>query len=149
MRIVVGLAALLVLAAGCGGGGSDGHETFIEKADAICTDFQRQVGQIPPVQDPSSMIQIAAFLQRFAPLVRSETAELRRLELPEQDRADMARYIAALAAQAAFVDRARATARRRNQVGMEIAVRQWQTWTEEETRLAHELGFTVCGGGVR
>ncbi len=74
---LAGAAALVLLAAGCGGG--DGND-FREQADAICADYQER---IDAVEVPSSLQELAGSAAEVAGLIEDGTAELAELEPPD------------------------------------------------------------------
>jgi hypothetical protein len=105
VRFAGGTLALLIvgaLLAGCGS--SYTKHDFIASADAICASTVRQTRAIAPPSFTGSKSQqlkpVAAYLAAVLPLVQAEASRLRALRRPTgnaRDRADLERYLRALA----------------------------------------------------
>lgn len=99
MRLRRGLAPAAVVGAmaltGCGGKSAT-KQDVIAQANGICTRTLRDVRSVPPPTS-SALPALSAYLRRVVPIVDREVARLRALPRPDEDRATLERYLAAVA----------------------------------------------------
>lgn len=145
---VAASTALLALLAGCG---SYTRADFIARADAICASTLRAERTIAaPRFTPGAAGQLstlAAYLSRAAPLVQSQSGQLRALPRPSEDARDRAlltRYLAA-SARAAGDYAALAAAAQRNDA-REVLAAEAALRSSPTTALAITYGLRTCGG---
>jgi hypothetical protein len=92
-RIALTLATVLALS-GCGH--SYTKRDFVARADAICASAVRAVRQVPPPRFASPrerLPELARYLARALPILQAESARLRALGRPPDQRALLARYL--------------------------------------------------------
>jgi hypothetical protein len=90
--LVCSVAALLLVGAGCGGDDDDSSSgvtksEFIEKADAVCKDFNAQIQKgVEELPEDTSQADVAQFtLDTAVPLFRDQLDKLRALDVPPAD----------------------------------------------------------------
>lgn len=93
---VVAAAAMLALT-GCGGHTVTKRDV-IARGNAICVAALRQIRALPTPTAAGSLAGLSGYLQRVAPIVAREAAQLRALPRPAAGRDLLNRYIAAAAA---------------------------------------------------
>lgn len=147
MRYLVAAAALLVvLAASCSGDDGNG-KSFVEEADAVCSDAQAQMSRVQQPQDPRDPLQVALFLERAVPVARGQNRRLRELERPEEQRTEINTFLGALEAEVDAAERMLAAARREDQEAVDAALQDSGVATAQTRQFAQRLGLQVCGGG--
>ena len=141
--------AALALASGCGGG--DGDETpeptdFTSQADAVCLETQLKLQQLP---QPTTVPELGEFAKRFTPIAREQIAALSKLEPPAAQRAQFTRFLDGLRDAARAIDRLGAAARARNEARVQQLLRGSERANALTSRLARDLGLTVCSPNQR
>jgi hypothetical protein len=145
-RIAACVALLVVLGfPGCDDD-KNGKQSFAEQADLICSDAERQISLVAAPQDPNDPLQIALFLERAVPIAREQNQKLKRLERPDDQRADINRLIGALEAEVDAAERMQAAASREDRAGMQQAAGETGVASAQSREAAGALGLTVCGG---
>jgi hypothetical protein len=84
MRAIAFVAALTVIAAGCGGGGGDerlSRDDYVAKADAIC---RATVDKRRALPVPTALAGIPRYVDRALPLLDSARSDLRALRPPPE-----------------------------------------------------------------
>jgi hypothetical protein len=84
-----------VVLAGCGGKAAT-KQDVIAQANAICTRALRDVRSVPPPAS-AALPDLSAYLRRVVPIVDREVSGMRALPRPDEDRAVLDRYAAAVA----------------------------------------------------
>jgi hypothetical protein len=148
MRLLVGAAVVLVAvgATGCMGDDGDG-ESFVEQADAVCSDAQVQMSRVQQPQDPRDPLQLALFLERAVPIARSQNRRLRELERPEDQRTQINAFLGALEAEVDTAERMLAAARREDRDAVQASLQESGLASAQTQQFAQRLGLRVCGGG--
>jgi hypothetical protein len=143
LRLVwVLVGALLLLAAGCGGG-EDRLSTaeFQERVNAICTKYDKQIDAIAT---PSSVEEIPAYVAKVLPLVEREVDEMKAVEPPEDDQETFDAMIGeaekALEAGRDLSD----AAEENDQAAIENALNEGNAASDRADEHARELGLTDC-----
>lgn len=99
MRLREGLAPAAVLGAmalaGCGEKPVSKRDV-IAQANAICTRTLRDVRSVPPPTG-AALPALSTYLRRVVPIVDREVSRMRALPRPDEDRAVLDRYVAAVA----------------------------------------------------
>ena len=144
------VAALALLAAGCGGGGSDrlSKSEFITRADAICAKYEQRVRSAMKGIPAGSATQLAGAIERVLPVIHTGNDELRALVPPEnlQDRFDHWMQISDGEVDAA--KKLHDALRRNDQPAVQAAFTQLQQKDAAQDRLARaELGLKGCASG--
>jgi hypothetical protein len=131
------ILVLAVLAAGCGGGGSDSE--LAERADPICA---RANAALAALERPESLEQLLRYVEEAAQIVEKRRADLAAIEPSGDDADDWKAFLDANdRAIAALVDVRESTVTGR---GGEEAIRAFETAEADARRLADELGLQEC-----
>jgi hypothetical protein len=149
MRFVVACVALLVVLGfpGCEDDGGKNKGSFVEQADVVCSEAEYQISQLPRPQNPSDPLQLAGFLERAVPVARKQNAELKKLERPAEQRAQINQLIAALDAEVDAAERMLVAAKREDPEAIQRLLTESGFASAQSKRLAEGLDLAVCGGG--
>lgn len=149
MRFLVGAAILLAAlgSTGCMGDDGDGRQSFVEEADAVCSDAQVQISRVQQPQDPRDPLQVALFLERAVPIARSQNRRLRELERPEDRRTEINAFLGALEAEVDSAERMLAAARREDREAVQATLQDAGLAAAQTRQFAQRLGMKVCGAG--
>jgi hypothetical protein len=119
----------------------------IARGDAICETAFRDAQSIPPPAakggGATSLSALADYLRRVRPIVRTEVASLRALPRPDQDRALLERYIAAMTVSARRYGALATAAAKGDSAGVAGALAAIRA--SPATSLAASYGFRSCG----
>jgi hypothetical protein len=157
------LAALLLVAAllvsGCGGGGPQTQEQFVDDADAVCESLAERFATAGET-DPRTPQEIARSNRVLAELYGDLRSKLEEIELPEGDgRAGARAYVDAVRQTDAPLQRLQAASgalvaaaggrdpRALTQAGNDVrsALDAFRGAAAVADRLAIDYGFNVCG----
>jgi hypothetical protein len=131
------ILVLAVLAAGCGGGGSDGE--LAKRADPVCA---RANAALAALERPESLEQLLRYVEEASQIVEKRRADLAAIK-PSGDEAES--WKAFLEANdraiAALVRVRESTVTGR---GGDEAIREFETAEADARRLADELGLREC-----
>ena len=146
MRLVVACVALLVVLGfpGCEEDGGS-KASFVDQADVVCSEAEQEISQLPPPQDPTDPLQLAGFLERAVPVAQKQNEELKKLERPAEQRAQINELIAALDAEVNAAERMLAAAKREDRQAIQQLLRESGVASAEARRLADEMELAVCG----
>jgi hypothetical protein len=146
---ILALATALAL----GSCGEDAKASYIEAADAICTEANEDLGSLPPPPDalnptdpdPELLPEALPFLEADLELVRGTLARLRALELPDED-ADVAReWLDVTGEQVSVIEELIDAARAKDAAAFRGAFARGDQLNREAAALARRFGFQVCG----
>jgi hypothetical protein len=147
MRLLLAAAAVLAVLGLTGCMGDDGDKSFAEEADAVCSDAQVQISRVQQPQDPRDPLQLALFLERAVPIARAQNREMRELERPEEQRAQINAFLGALEAEVDAAERMLAAARREDREAVQALGQESALASAQTQQFAQRLGLRVCGGG--
>ena len=84
VAIAGGVAAVLVLTLGSGGGSSSGPTpaAYIARVSAVCQRYSSKLDRIPPPFDPTAYGQVVSSAGRALAVLRAEAAEIRAIRPP-------------------------------------------------------------------
>jgi hypothetical protein len=145
-RLAVTLATLLVLvAAGCGGGGGRlSKDDYAKQADAICSKYNRK---LQALGTPTSLADIGGFADKALALTRKGNGELRALEPPKSEEQTSKEWLAQNELVAKAVADLRDAAKKSDRAGIQAALRRGQAANKTANGLARDLGLRVCARG--
>jgi hypothetical protein len=147
MRFLAAAAAVLVvLGAGCMGDDSTDKASFVEEADTICSDTQLAMSRVQQPQDPRDPLQLALFLERAVPVAREQNRKLKALERPDEQRAQINRWLGALDAEVDVAERMLAAARREDSRTVQAALQESALASAQSRQFARQVGLRVCSG---
>jgi hypothetical protein len=137
--LILLLALLAALAAGCGGGDDEGIGDLAARADAICARTNAELAALDP---PMSFEQLIRYVDEAAAVAEKRLADLRALPPPENEAEDWAAYVAANEqAVSALADLREATV---VGGGGEDAEREFEAAEAEARERAQALGLRTC-----
>jgi hypothetical protein len=144
---VVGICLLVVLVAGCGGGGSRlSASEFRSKADAICGRYDAQIKRASAGINGSDPKVIAAALDKVIPLVEEGEGKLRKLEPPADLQSDWDRWLKLGDEQIPIAKKLRDAAKTSDEANFTKALQQLTANENAQDQLAKgKIGLTVCG----
>lgn len=147
MRIAVACVALLAVLVfpGCGGGDGESEESFVDQADVVCSEAEQEISRVPQPQDPTDPLQLASFLERAVPVAQEQNAELKKLERPAEQKAQIDELIAALDAEVDAAERMLAAAKREDRQAIQQLLTESGLASAQAKRAADELDLAVCG----
>jgi hypothetical protein len=149
MRVLAAAAALLVVfGAGCMGDDGNDSASFVEEADEICSDAQLAMSRVQQPQDPRDPLQLALFLERAVPVAREQNRKLKALERPDDQRAQINRWLGALDAEVDVAERMLTAARREDSRAVQAALQESALASAQSRQFAQQVGLRVCGGGA-
>ena len=129
-------------AAACGGGdGQLSQAEFREQGNEICARFDKQIDELPL---PSAPEHIPPYVEKAAPIVEDEIAELKALDLPEEAKETFDQMIAeeekVLAAGRSLSD----AAEEDDDIALEQALNEGNIASGRADDHARSLGLTEC-----
>ena len=140
----IGTAALLTLAvvalAGCGNGRLS-HGKYVERANAICSQYNASVRKL---RRPTTVVEVEAFARRTGRLYRRALAELEALRPAKEDEATVATLLATDRRIARDVDAVEAAAHSRRIPAVRAATAKVTVDSHRSDSLAKLLGLTDC-----
>lgn len=131
-------AALVGLAAGCGGHGS----SFATRADGICERQEAAIAALPAERTPDKL---AAMFDRRVALAEQEAARLRKLPAPEGLEEPADSLVRAIAAEIAAAKRLRVASLIGDSESIQGALYQGRRALARARAAARRLGLGVCG----
>jgi hypothetical protein len=137
------VAALAVLAAGCGGGGGErlSRDVFVKKADAVCREVTRKRRALPV---PTSIAGIPGYVDRALPLLDGARSDLRALRPPTELEDEVASWLDAIGQERDTLSDLRAAAKERNAPKVR-AIGSKGTAIEQRARArARAIGLVDC-----
>jgi hypothetical protein len=147
MRFLAAAAAVLVVfGAGCMGDDGTDKASFVEEADTICSDSQLQMSRVQQPQDPRDPLQLALFLERAVPVAREQNRKLKALDRPDEQRAQINRWLGALDAEVDVAERMLTAARREDRGAIQTALQETGIASAQSRQFAQEVGLRVCSG---
>jgi hypothetical protein len=140
--LILAAVAATLSAAGCGGGdGQLSQAEFREQGNAICAKFDKQIDELPL---PSAPEDIPPYVEKAAPIVEEEIADLKALDPPEEDQETFDQMIAeeekVLAAGRSLSDAAEAD----DDIALEEALNEGNVASGRADDHARSLGLTEC-----
>lgn len=156
--LLVPLAALLALAAGCGGDGGGGRltkEELITQADAICREYDakieaeaRNLPQVDPTAANTSDEDLRKFgegIPKIVGIARDQVSELRDLSPPEDFEAGYEETMDELDEAIDELDEAGEAMRDLDRDGVKSHLAASEAKSDEADERAREYGFKECG----
>ena len=142
-RSLLALPLVLALAAGCGSSGEKrlSREEYATRADAVCRTYNSGTRGLGT---PTSMRALARVAGWSLPFLDRALRDLRRLRPPKDEEAVTRRWLRQLSLLRGDVVRIRDRARANDANGVRAVVPAATTRNESFSRLAAELGMTVC-----
>jgi len=145
--LVAGLVGVLVLlAAGCGGGGSDtrlSRKEFESQANAICAKYQKQLDAIGT---PSSVEEIPDLVEQALAILNKEVAEIAALSPPADMQTEFDAMIEASNNTKAAANDLSQAAKDGDQAAVQKALDEGNAASKKADQIATQLGLDSCKG---
>jgi hypothetical protein len=139
--VAVLVGALVLLAAGCGGG--DARLSTEEFQSQICAKYQKQ---LKALGSPSSLDEIPDLVEQALAILNKEVDEIAALNPPEKLQSDFDKMIAASNKTKAAADDLSAAAKSGDQAAVQQALEDGNAASKEADQLATGLGLSECKG---
>ena len=145
MRRVSFLLLALVVAAGCGGGGSTRltRDQYAAKADAICGKYSEQLKGLRA----TTLAELVTAVDKAIPVLDNALTELRKLKPPTDEQATSTQWLAEVETLKADVRKIRDKATRNDLAGVAAAAHTAGQDNDKSNQLARQLGMKVCSKG--
>ena len=138
------VAALALLAAGCGGGGSGTiSPELVRSANAICKHQRAQIGHIRVPATPT-MPAIARYLARVLPIAEKANADLHALEPPKGREELWKKLLGESDTSLMQLRHMLLAARGRARLVYHVAQSRLATSDLEFSQTAHDIGLVTC-----
>jgi hypothetical protein len=142
---IAGAALLLVVLAGCGGGGSSPltKQEFIAQGDQICTSAHDQFAQAQK-SSPTTSDEAAALTQKLIAISDRELSQIRDLNAPSDVQPPLDRYLSSREQGIASLRKGLAAAQNGNPQAYAAAQADIARTQVKRLKLARKVGFTEC-----
>jgi transcriptional regulator with GAF, ATPase, and Fis domain len=144
MRSILAGAAVVVLAAGCGGEKRLSREEYSKRADAICSKYN---ARIKALGQPGSIRALPRYVDRALPIARKGTEELRRLEPPKDEEKTANEWLDQNDSAVGALERLRDAAKHADRSGIQAALTEAAAANRAANRFARQLGLRICAQG--
>ena len=139
------LVGVLVLLAGCGGGGDTrlSREEFESQANAICAKYQKQLDGLGT---PSSVEEIPDLVEQALAILNKEVAEIAALDPPTDLQTEFDAMIEASSNTKAAANDLSQAARDGDQAAVQKALEEGNAASDKADQIATQLGLDSCKG---
>jgi len=140
---VAALVGVLVLLAGCGGGGDTrlSREEFESQGNAICAKYQKQ---LQAVGNPSSIDEIPDLVDQAVAILNKEIAEISALNPPADMQTEFDALIDASNNTKAAADDLSQAAKDGDRAAVQKALDEGKAASEKADQIATQLGLDSC-----
>jgi len=140
---VAALVGVLVLLAGCGGGGDTrlSREEFESQGNAICAKYQKQ---LQAVGNPSSIDEIPDLVDQAVAILNKEIAEIAALNPPADMQTEFDALIDASNNTKAAADDLSQAAKDGDRAAVQKALDEGKAASEKADQIATQLGLDSC-----
>jgi hypothetical protein len=142
-RPLAGSIATVLVVAACGTSGPSKAD-FLSKADAVCTTVRQQLDVLTA---PSTLPEIAIYLNRSVQINQDAVAKVRALTPPPEDRAAVSTVLGDFDTVIAKAKVAQQKAAAGDSTGADAAVKELGLAVETAGKEAKQYGFAACGQG--
>ena len=141
----VGLAVIVVLVAGCGGGsGRLSKAEYAKRADSICAKYN---AKLKALARPTSIGALPDYVDKALPLARKGDDELRGLKPPKDEEQTAKEWLGQNDSVVGSMERLRDAAKKGDRAGIQTALNAATSANRSANRLARSLGLRVCAQG--
>jgi hypothetical protein len=137
------LLLALIVAAGCGGGGSSRltRDQYAAKADGICAKYNQQTRALA---NPSSLSELANVADQTIPILDHALGDLRKLKPPSDEQAAADQWLAQVENLEGDLKEIRDKAKANDMRGVQGVVPKATEHNTKSNALATQLGMKVC-----
>ena len=139
---LVPLAAIVALAASCGGEDRLSQGELVAKGDAICEKYDKKLEALP---EPQSVDDLVEYTDKGKGIVEDGVAELKELQPPEDLEAKYDEWLAYGDKAVRAFERLNAAAKKGDEAEIESIATDAQADEAKSNALAREIGFKKCG----
>ena len=142
---IAALVGVLVLLAGCGGGGDTrlSREEFESQANAICAKYQKQLNALGT---PSSVEEIPDLVEQALAILNKEVAEIAALNPPTDMQTEFDAMIEASNNTKAAANDLSQAAKDGDQAAVQKALDEGNAASKKADQIATQLGLDSCKG---
>jgi hypothetical protein len=148
-RLAILLAVLGLAVAACGGGGGGGGggnglsaAEFRQQADAICAEFE---GKLNDLGSPSSVDELADFVDKAVPIIEEGNNRLQDLEPPDELADDWDKAMTIQNKNLQITKDLQDAIHANDDIKVQELVAKLDATDAETTRLARNIGLENCG----
>ena len=152
MKTPVALLLVPLLLSGCGGSSKDkassglSRSEYVTKAEAICTRINTEVDKLTAPSTPQALQE---FVEKSLQLAETGTDELKALEPPAADRADLKAKVldpldGQLAAGRAFLEQVKTAVAKNDQAALGQLITHPPTGSKADLNWMRSYGFREC-----
>ena len=134
----------VVLATGCGGGGSGKpltRDQYAAKANAICGKYTRQTKALA---HPTNLSDLADVVGKTLPILDHAISDLHKLKPPADERSTVDQWLAQVANLRSDLQEIRDKAKTNDVQGVKAVVPRATQDNKQSNQLATQLGLKVC-----
>jgi len=139
--LAAGTASAVVLVSSGTSQAAPTKSQYFARVAAICRTYGPKLDKIPPPIDITIPSEITASVTKVAPILREESAALRRLKPPRELRAKLARWTKLNDESIAKLGDALKAAKQVNLRGIQVAYVSFVVIGAKAQHLGHEIGF--------
>ena len=144
IKLFLGLGLVLAVAACGGGGGNLSHAQLVQRANAICRHFNRQLNALP---QPTNPLEIGAFIKKAVPLQQDALVKLKKLKPPKEDETNYNQFVAQVQRETTLAqdELVPATQAPTNPKHVQFILGKLAAMDKQGNALANRIGLSVCG----
>lgn len=160
--LLVLVVALIVIAAGCGGGSHLlSHNEFIKQANAICANYNKRTAALGYVStraaafspttmaaalgSPSTLANLISWSEKALPIAKQDVGKFKQLKPSKADEAAWKAYAAEGDRAIVWLGKLHDEAKRSDRPAILRLAAYGQKEAERETRIAQNAGLAECG----
>jgi len=144
-RVAVIPVLAVALVAGCGGGGSSNakltHDEFVQKADAICADYNKQTAKLGT---PRSYDEIAAYAQKLQQVAADAVGKFKQLNPPADERANWKAFAKSGDELVAVAKQLEQAGRKKDTAALTRILNESKQRSDESHRIGAAMGTPDC-----
>lgn len=142
VALAIAVAVGIVLVANTGSSkAAPTRAEYLSRVAAICRQYGPKLDKIPPPIDVTIPSEITASVTKVEPILRAESAAVRRLRAPRELRAQLARWNKLNQQSIAQLAVALKAAKKIDLRGIQVAYVTFVVTGAKAQRLGHEIGF--------
>jgi hypothetical protein len=139
--VVAGAAAGIVLAFKSPDSSRLSRGAYLRRANEICEDYGRRLDRVPPPLDPASPGAVYESIGLALPLLREQSAKVRKLAPPRALQADVDRFFVLTELSLDHLERTRRHAGQRELFPMVQALSAFERQRNAAKRVSRRIGF--------